>query len=230
MTRHDIDVELPSQERGGGEDGSGAADGASTSRPDPGPDAQAPDSTHRRIPAEPGVWVFLFGDLGIFVVFFIAFLVARAEDRELFESSREAIGIAIGFTNTLVLLTSSLLVVLGLGAIRAGMHTIAARMFAAAIGCGLLFAIFKAIEYTHMVNSGHGPVVNSYYNYFFILTGIHLFHVVIGMGLLGYLVALSRRGGELTRTRVVIFEAVGCYWHLVDLLWMMLFPLLYLVG
>lgn len=191
---------------------------------------RADDHEQRRIPAEPGVWVFLGGDLTIFVVFFIAFLAERARDRELFEISRGTLSLGLGFTNTLVLLTSSLLVVLGANAVRAGMRTPAINMFTAAIGCGLLFTVGKAVEYTHMVRAGHGPVANSFYNYYFILTGIHLFHLIIGIGGLAVLVALARRGGELTRTRRLVLEAGACYWHLVDLLWMMLFPLLYLVS
>ncbi|WP_194829823.1 cytochrome c oxidase subunit 3 [Nocardia sp. XZ_19_231] len=183
-----------------------------------------------RIPGEPGIWVFLLGDMVIFTVCFGAFLVARAEDRELFSSSRHTLGLTIGLTNTVVLLVSSMLVVLGLGAIRVDARRVAARMFAAAAACGLLFAVLKIVEYSHLIGAGHGPEANSYYNYFFILTGMHLFHLLVGVAVLAALTAHARREVEFTGTRRVVFEAGACFWHLVDLLWMMLFPLLYLVG
>ncbi|MDT2005524.1 cytochrome c oxidase subunit 3 family protein [Rhodococcus opacus] len=201
-----------------------------TSDVDTAPDARVEERPTRAIPGEPGLWVFLLGDMVVFGVFFVSFLVERVKDPEAFEASREALGLTIGLTNTMVLLTSSLLVVLGLNAVRAGRHTIGSRMFAAAMGCGLLFAGLKTVEYMHMIGSGHGPDVNAYYMWFFILTGTHLFHVVIGVGVLGVLFTRARRPVDLTGSKRAVFEGGTCYWHLVDLLWMVLFPLVYLVG
>lgn len=191
------------------------------------PPAPAPP---RRMPGEPGIWVMVFGDLAIFGLFFVTFLVAQAGDRAQFESARTSLDMTIGLVNTMVLLTSSLLVVLGVGAIRLGGRRTATRLFACSIGCGALFAVLKVAEYTHMVGAGHGPSAGEYYLYFFILTGLHLLHVLIGIGVLAFLVGKARRADELGAVRMPVVEAGACFWHLVDLLWMILFPLLYLVG
>ena len=93
----------------------------------------------RRIPGESGTWVFLFGDMLVFGVFFVTFMVERAKAPELFDVARTSLHIGVGVTNTLVLLTSSLCVVVALGAIRAGAKSIATNAVYAAIACGLLF-------------------------------------------------------------------------------------------
>ncbi|PXW32667.1 UNVERIFIED_CONTAM: nitric oxide reductase NorE protein [Williamsia faeni] len=187
-------------------------------------------SEPKRLPGEPGLWVFLFGDMVVFGIFFVYFLVERGKAPEVFESSREALDLTIGLTNTMILLTSSLLVVIGLQGVRTGRFTNASKMFALAMGCGVLFAIFKAIEYIHMVTSDHGPGVNAYYQWFFILTGTHLFHVFIGIGALSLVLKRARRKIEPTGSDRMFYEGCTCYWHLVDLLWMVLFPLVYLVA
>lgn len=193
-------------------------------------DLNPPAAEERRLPGEPGLWVFLLGDMVIFAIFFVSFLNERAKVPELFQDSRESIGLTIGLVNTMVLLVSSLLVVMALENVRAGRRTSASRLFLGGIVCGLAFMTLKVAEYTHLVSHGHGPDVNAYFMWFFILTGTHLFHVVLGVAVLAVLYGRARRDEELTESRRKIFEGGACYWHLVDLLWMVLFPLVYLVA
>lgn len=181
------------------------------------------------VPGEPGVWIFLFGDMVVFGVFFATFMYQRAQAPELFDASRHTLNIAIGLTNTLVLLTSSLLVVTAVRAIRLSQRGAAQLMLAGALVCGLIFIGLKAVEYTGKVTAGHVPTQNNFYLYFFILTGLHLFHVLIGVGVLILLMTQARRR-NLTATRMAVVEGGGCFWHLVDLLWIVLFALLYLVS
>ena len=185
--------------------------------------------TVRRVPGESGTWVFLFGDMVVFGVFFVTFLVERAKAPEVFDVARRTLHIGVGVTNTLVLLTSSLCVVIAMGAIRSGLKSIATKAFYAAIGCGLLFIGLKVFEYVALGSAGHGPGANNFYLYYFILTGLHLLHVCIGLAVLGLLVTQSRRD-ELSETRMALVEGGACFWHLVDLLWIFLFALLYLVS
>lgn len=191
--------------------------------------AQAAPATERHIPGEPGVWIFLFGDMLVFGVFFATFMYQRSLAPELFDESRRTLSIGIGLTNTLVLLTSSLLVVTAIRAIRLSRARSARWLFFGAVGCGLAFVGFKAIEYTVLVNEGHTPNTSAFYLYYFILTGLHLFHVLIGIGVL---ILLSIQAGrtDLSPTGVSVVEGGACFWHLVDLLWIVLFPLLYLVS
>lgn len=191
-------------------------------------DESMPAQEVRRVPGEPGLWVFLLGDMVVFGFFFVAFLMERAAEPEQFTASREALGLTIGLTNTMILLSSSLLVVVALNALRLGRNRLASRLYLAALGCGVVFSILKISEYVHMINSGHGPEVDAYYMWFFILTGTHLFHVVIGLVVLWAMFTRARDNVQLIGTHRLVFEGGSCYWHLVDLLWMVLFPLVYL--
>jgi len=183
----------------------------------------------RRIPGESGTWVFLFGDMLVFGVFFVTFMVERAKAPELFDVARTSLHIGVGVINTLVLLTSSLCIVVALGAIRGGAKSIATNAVSVAIGCGLIFIGLKVFEYVALATSGHGPGANNFFLYYFILTGLHLFHVCVGIGVLAFLLTQARRS-ELNSTRMAAVEGGACFWHLVDLLWIVLFALLYLVS
>lgn len=181
-------------------------------------------------PGETGLWVFLLGDMVVFVVMFVAFLAERAVEPNLFTTSRESVSLVIALTNTMILLVSSLAVVIALNHVRADRFTPAVRAFAVALLCAVAFIGFKATEYTHLVSGGHGPDSNAYFMWLFILTGVHLAHVVLGVGVLTALLLRARRGVRATGTGRIVYEGGACYWHLVDLLWMMLFPLVYLVA
>ena len=190
------------------------------------PNAQV---TPRRVPGENGTWVFLFGDMLVFGTFFATFMVERAKAPEIFDASRKTLHIGVGLTNTLVLLTSSLCVVVALGALRSGAHHIARWAVLAAMVCGGIFVLLKVSEYHSLVTQGHGVGANHFYLYYFILTGVHLFHVCVGVAVLTFLLSQTRRH-ELSETRMAVVEGGACFWHLVDLLWVVLFPLLYLVA
>ncbi|MGP4053935.1 cytochrome c oxidase subunit 3 [Mycobacterium sp. 4D054] len=192
-------------------------------------DTAAPPRPARRIPGESGTWVFLFGDMLVFGAFFVTFLVERAKAPEVFDTARAALHLGVGVTNTLVLLTSSLCVVLALNALRAGAGVIATRAVAAAMLCGLVFIGLKVFEYVALAAAGHGPGANDFYLYYVILTGLHLFHVCLGLGALSFVLSQTRRA-ELGPTRTALVEGGACFWHLVDLLWIFLFALLYLVS
>jgi nitric oxide reductase NorE protein len=183
----------------------------------------------RRIPGEQGTWVFLFGDMLVFAVFFATFMVERSKAPEVFDVARKTLHVNIGLVNTLVLLTSSLFVVAAMGAIRTGARSIAARALVISAGCGVVFVALKVTEYVLLANAGHGPGANHFYLYYFILTGLHLLHVCIGILVLVLMLTQTKRT-ELSANRLAVIEGGGCFWHLVDLLWIVLFPLLYLVS
>jgi nitric oxide reductase NorE protein len=185
--------------------------------------------TARRVPGENGTWVFLFGDMLVFGTFFATFMVERAKAPEIFDISRKTLHIGVGLTNTLVLLTSSLCVVVALGALRSGARHIARSAVPAAMVCGAIFMLLKVFEYCSLATQGHGVGANHFYLYYFILTGVHLFHVCVGMAVLAFLLTQTRRR-EISAARMAVVEGGACFWHLVDLLWIMLFALLYLVA
>ncbi|MFT4014653.1 MAG: cytochrome c oxidase subunit 3 [Paracoccus sp. (in: a-proteobacteria)] len=193
------------------------------------PPAQVADEQTGRIPGEAGLWVFIFGDMLIFLAFFASYLVERAEDPALFNASSQSVGLTIGLVNTIILLTSSLMVAAGVSAYRGGARRIARWMFVMALLCAIAFTILKVSEYAHLIGTGHGPGSNSYFTWFFVVTGTHLMHVLIGFLTLGMMISRAGRDEPVEKGQALI-EGAGCYWHMVDLLWMVIFPLLYLLS
>jgi nitric oxide reductase NorE protein len=182
----------------------------------------------RRLPGEAGSWIFILGDMTVFAVFFLTYLHSRSQKPGLFRHSQATLDRNLGAINTVLLLVSSLCVVLAIRAVRSCRHDLAGYLFMAAFGCGLGFIAIKAIEYHEKIAHGVNPATNEFYMYYFILTGIHLFHLVVGMVVLAVLHRLSQKP-ELTKNQVAFLEGGACFWHMVDLLWLVLFPLIFLV-
>jgi nitric oxide reductase NorE protein len=180
-------------------------------------------------PGETGLWVFILGDMTLFGFFFAQFAFARGSQPQLFNASRGELHVAFGAFNTCLLLTGSLFVVWGVVAVRHGQADIARRWFTAGCLTAAWFLVDKAIEWTMEVARGITPISNDFFTYFFVFTGIYAVHVTIGLCVLGYLCRLTRRP-ELGTRDMHTFEPGAVYWHLVDLLWIVLFALLYLMA
>ncbi len=184
--------------------------------------------TIRRVPGEAGIWVLILGDMSAFGAFFGTFLYYRAQDTAVFVESQRLLSQHFGAINTLLLLISSWFVVIALNAARTGRLQITRRLLACAWLCGLAFVAVKYFEWGDKLRAGITPATNDFFMYYFIFTGIHLLHLVIGLGVLGFLVALAQRP-QLTARDHMNLESGACFWHMVDLLWIVLFPLLYLI-
>jgi len=182
-----------------------------------------------RIPGETGLWVLVLGDLTVFALFFSAFAFYRSRDVELYQASQATLNRHYGVANTLLLLTGSWLVALALESARNRLPSRAARLLVLAIGCGSAFAVVKYCEYGEKVRAGIGPATNDFFMYYFVLTGIHFLHVLVGLGLLCWAFVRLRGSAAGAEPRLVLLECSGIYWHMVDLLWIVLFPLLYLL-
>jgi len=169
----------------------------------------------------------LLGDMVVFAIFFGTILVLRGQHPDLVARSQPVLHRGLGALNTLVLLTGSLLVVNGVRLARAR-HAAAPGLFVAAAACGALFVGIKAIEYGSLIRGGHPPGSNDFFTYYFVFTGIHLGHVLLGTGALTVASRLARPAHP-GRNRRAWLEGIACFWHLVDLLWIVLFALLYLV-
>lgn len=191
-------------------------------------DARRVSATRSHVPGEPGVWILIIGDLIVFGVIFLAFLHARGGEPAVFEESQVALHRAFGVLNTLLLLTSSLFVASAVAAMRPPAAGTARRFLFAALACAVMFLVDKGIEWTDLITGGHGATSNAYFMYFFVMTGLHAVHVVLGVILL---IAMTRiaRAGKLTKSQIDTVESFGCCWHLVDVLWLIIFPLLYLM-
>ena len=183
--------------------------------------------TPRRLPGVDGVWVAIGADSVIFAILFGSFMQARLHNPAVFEASRHTLNMNLGGVDTLILLTSSWSVALAIQALKRGLVDRVPRYLLGGVLTGLMFMMSKSVEYFEKFAQGIRPATNDFYMWYFTLTGIHLLHVVFGTSLLTYLWVRARRRAYSSSRRVVP-ECVASYWHLVDLLWIVIFPLLYL--
>ena len=180
------------------------------------------------IPGEAGVWVFVIGDMIIFSLFFVVYLYYRGYDPELFAASQAKLKVFYGAINMVFLLTSSWFVATAVERARENKVMQARWCFAGGFLMGACFFTVKIIEYSEKISAGYTLISNDFFMYYFILTGIHFVHVIIGMIILLFLMLRLRRGSVPVEDHG-LYEGGGVYWHMVDLLWIVLFPLIYLV-
>lgn len=174
------------------------------------------------------MWVFIFGDLTVFALLFGVFIVERSKNAAVFDTSQRLLNQNFGAVNTLLLLSSSLLVATGVRAIRQRL-SIGPKLFVGAIACGAAFSCIKFVEWGEKLSAGHNPGSNHFFMYYFILTGLHFMHLVLGMCVLTFLFFQARRPERVVGQRLAFVEGGACFWHMVDLLWIVLFPLIYLM-
>ncbi|MGV0837613.1 cytochrome c oxidase subunit 3 [Mycolicibacterium thermoresistibile] len=177
------------------------------------------------LPGDIHMWVMVLGDLIIFAGYFAIFMVYRAMYPAEFLRAQQHLDINIGVLNTVILLTSSWFVARSVLAARAGQHDRAIRLIYAGGFGGVLFIVFKCYEWASKILAGH---TNSemFYSFYYVLTGVHLVHVLIGLIVLGAVVRELRNPG---RRRASMVEQGAIYWHMVDLLWVIIFGLLYVM-
>jgi nitric oxide reductase NorE protein len=200
---------------------------ATSGRESAGP-AAGVTSRETRVPGEPGFWILILGDLTAFALLFCVFVYYRGQDIDLYFDSQLRLNRALGALNVALLLTSSWCVVQGVEAYRARVAQRARRCFGAGLLLGAGFVAVKVLEYGEKVRDGIVASTNEFFMFFYVLTGIHLLHLVIGLGVLAWMRSKSR--GEWSSHRdVALVECGGVYWHMVDLLWVALFALLYLL-
>ena len=194
----------------------------------------APDQATARpvwqghLPGEIGVWLFIGGDLIVFSVLFAAFMNTRAHQLPVFAAGRAQLNQVCGLINTLLMVSSSWCVVRAVKAARSQRRQVAQAFFGAALACGIGFWIVKCFEYTEKLAAGLTVSTNDFFMMYFVYTGVHLLHVTVGMGVLTALIFYVR-SGEFDAIKLRNIESGASFWHLVDILWIVLFPLLYLL-
>ncbi len=188
----------------------------------------SPPPAIQRLPGEAGIWVLVLGDMCVFGLFFGVFTYFQGLNPELYSQSQATLNTHYGAVNTLLLLLSSWLVVVAVDGLREGHNIRAAKFLISAFLCGAGFCVIKVIEYSEKISSGIGITTNEFFMYYYVLTGLHFLHVLIGMAVLIYLAGKTRR--ELSDKDIQVFESGAIFWHMVDLLWIVIFPLLYLVN
>jgi nitric oxide reductase NorE protein len=168
------------------------------------------------------------GDLLVFAAFFIVIALGDKHHADVFVQSRTTLDMWVAVINTLLLLTGSWFVAKGVGKCRTAHDGTVGRYFSLGILCGLLFVANKNFEWGNKLSAGIGPGTNDFFMYYFVFTGIHLVHVLVGLAVLLVVRGKSRRA-ELRPQDIRAIESGATFWHLVDLLWIALFSLFYLI-
>lgn len=180
------------------------------------------------MPGEIGIWLFIFGDMMIFSLFFVTFMYYRGHNVELFRDSQTHLNQFFGALNTFFMLTSSWFVAMAVRAARKNKGKVTPFCFLLGLCCGIGFAIVKVFEYSEKIRHGITLNTNDFYMYYYMFTGIHFVHVMIGMGVLIFMARYSW-SGEFDAKKIGNLESGASFWHVVDLLWIVLFALLYLI-
>ncbi|MEI6386944.1 MAG: cytochrome c oxidase subunit 3 [Spirochaetota bacterium] len=186
-----------------------------------------------------GMWLFICTEILLFGGLFLLYSVYRYRYAGAFHAASGLLDRVFGTTNTIVLITSSLTVVLAIFEFERGKPTRARNYLLFTLLCGLAFLVIKSFEWgakfehglypnaPHLMSLGFGEIL--YFGLYFTMTGLHAIHVIVGMSVL--FVAWRRIGnGTLMRTRPAFLENGGLFWHLVDVIWIFLFPLFYLIS
>ena len=182
-----------------------------------------------RSPGTDGLWTFVFIDMVIFLMMFFAFMSERLRHTDLYVASQLRLNELFGLANTLILLTSSWMVVGAIQAARCNEGSRVRWFLGWAWLLGLAFSVDKCAEYYLKIHAGITPATNSFFSFYFFITMVHFLHVIAGMFFIGYCRGKARlRIG--TDEYVIGLENVGVFWHFVDVLWIFIFPLLYMVG
>ncbi len=184
------------------------------------------ESASGHIPGESSMWFFVIGDLLIFGVYFVTYMYFRGQNQALFLQSQQHMNQAIGIANTIVLLTSSLFVALGTETARKGNSSEAFRLMGIAVALGAMFPVLKAVEWIPKISAGLTPGENLFFTFYYLMTGLHLIHVLLGLVILAFVMRDLRVANKPNMTFV---ETGATYWHMVDLLWLTLLALFYLM-
>jgi cytochrome c oxidase subunit III len=199
------------------------------------------DAGQQRTASDLGIWVFLATEVLFFGALFAAYTASRVHDPEAFAIASRLTDVTLGSINTGVLLTSSLTMALAVRSAKLGLSRASIGFMCATIALGIVFLAIKGTEY-YLDYTGHlvpaldfsragphaGGVERFFYLYFF-MTGVHSLHMIIGITAVSVLVVMAWRR-HFTPDYFTPVELGGLYWHLVDVVWIFLYPLLYLVS
>lgn len=190
------------------------------------------------IGAKLGMWIFLFTEILLFGGLFIVYAIFRSKHAAEFHGAALHLNVVIGALNTVILLVSSATVAMSITAVQKKDNKLALRLLLVTLSCAFIFLVNKYFEWSAKIHHGiypgsdlmlalnHGYIL--FYGLYFFMTGLHALHIIIGMIIL-FVAYVKLKNGTITHEKYVLLENGGLYWHLVDLIWIFLFPLLYLI-
>ncbi len=191
--------------------------------------------------AKLGMWTFLATEILMFGGLFVAYALMFSMHPDAFHAGHHHLNVNLGVINTAVLIFSSLTMALGVRAAQTNNRKALIVNLVITIACACAFLVVKYFEYSHKYHEGllpgrfytypegYVPHIETYFSLYFMMTGLHGIHVTVGIGLLVWLLVRAMKG-RFNSDYYTPVDLVGLYWHLVDLIWIYLFPLLYLVS
>jgi len=185
-------------------------------------------SNEGALPGDLAIWIFILAEMLAFGVLFVAYAFTRAHNVELFNESQLTLNRTSGAINTLALITSSYCVMRAVSAIKRGASQGCANWLIGALLLGGVFVAIKTVEFHAKFTAGITLSTNTFYMFYLALTFFHFMHVLMGMVILACVIMKARRGGY-SRYDYVGVETGASFWHMVDLLWIILFPLVYII-
>ena len=189
--------------------------------------------------AKLGMWLFILSEILLFGGMFILYSAYRYKNPADFHHASEELDVILGTMNTLILLTSSLTMAVSISAIQKGKRKLSMVLLMATMVLGLLFLVNKGFEWGTKIE--HGIYPNStallsrakgeilFFGLYYVMTGLHGLHVFVGICVLSVMLAFLLRE-KINQTRFIPLENSGLYWHLVDIIWIFLYPLFYLIA
>ncbi|GAB1575989.1 cytochrome c oxidase subunit 3 [Bordetella petrii] len=190
--------------------------------------AEGAGAASRRLAGDLAMWFFILAELTVFGILICAFAVAQALQPALFQAGRAALDASTGLALTLSLLTGGLFAAMGLARVRQGKRG-GACLLAAALVSACVYVGLKLAEYRHLAGLGLGLEHDTFFTLYWVLTGFHFLHVLLGMVILAWM-ALRCRARRYGPGQCAGLESGVLYWHMVDLVWVLLFPVVYLLG
>jgi len=181
-----------------------------------------------RLPGDLAMWFFILAELTVFAILFIGFAVSEQLNPEMFVQGKAKLHQITGLINTLTLITSSFFVALALTKMHQGYGKQAAKLLVVAKLVASIYIGVKIWEYLSLFELGIDIETNTFFTLYFMITFFHLMHVLLGMVILIF-VALKAAKNEYNESNISGFESGASYWHMVDLLWIILFPLIYVI-
>lgn len=182
----------------------------------------------QKLSGSEGIWIFVFIDMLIYGLIFLAFLLERSSAASFFRESQTHLNSTIGLINTLVLMVSSWCVVSALDRARTGQWLASRRLLYSCLALGGVFGLLKMLEYWEKFHSSIDILGNSFFQFYFFITFVHFLHVAAGMLVILVLAKGNHIGSAQSRVRNL--ESAGLFWHYVDVLWVFIFTMLYLIG
>lgn len=190
--------------------------------------AQPTLSNSDELPGDLAIWFFIFAELTVFAIFFIGFAWMDSRNPEMFDAGKTTLHPIAGLINTIALISSSFILALAIQAAKNGNAALCRKGFWLSIAIATIYVISKVWEYDQLIETGYDLSTNNFYMFYFFTTGFHFMHVLLGMVILAIL-ALCLRQPEYVSSDLSTLESGASYWHMVDLLWIILFPLVYVI-